>query len=248
MEKKICSKCGIEQDVSEFYADKSKVDGLYSCCKTCKKNYFNTRTDEMKLYLKTWRSNNPDSIKNYHQKNPNYVKEYYKKNKDVMLSRVKKHYHDNKEKNSEKFRLLSNEYYKKNKDKRLEYRKSYLKNNREKYNEYVKNKKLSSPIYHLSFVVRNRIRTFLKSKNITKNNSTFNIVGCAPIFLKEHLEKQFTDGMSWENHGLYGWHIDHIIPLSSAKTEEEIYELCHYTNLQPLWAEDNLKKGVKIKS
>jgi hypothetical protein len=248
MEKKICSKCGIEQDVSEFYADKSKVDGFYSCCKTCKKNYFNTRTDEMKLYLKTWRSNNPDSIKNYRQKNPNYVKEYYKKNKDVMLSRSKKHYHDNKEKNSEKFRLLSNEYYKKNKDKRLEYRKSYLKNNRKKYNEYVQNKKLSSPIYHLSFVVRNRIRTFLKSKNITKNNSTYNIVGCPPIFLKEHLEKQFTDGMSWENHGLYGWHIDHIIPLASAKTEEEIYKLCHYTNLQPLWAEDNLKKGVKIKS
>ena len=89
---------------------------------------------------------------------------------------------------------------------------------------------------------------FLKSKNITKNNSTFNIVGCPPIFLKEHLEKQFTDGMSWENHGLYGWHIDHIIPLASAKTEEEIYKLCHYTNLQPLWSTDNWKKGAKIKS
>ena len=52
--------------------------------------------------------------------------------------------------------------------------------------------------------------------------------------------------MSWETHSLYGWHIDHIIPLSSAKTEEEIYQLCHYTNLQPLWAEDNLKKGDKL--
>jgi hypothetical protein len=82
MEKKICSKCRINQDVSNFYVDKTKVDGFYSCCKTCKKNYFNTRTDEMKLYLKKWRSNNPDYIKN----------------KDVMLSRVKKHYHDNKEK------------------------------------------------------------------------------------------------------------------------------------------------------
>ena len=50
--------------------------------------------------------------------------------------------------------------------------------------------------------------------------------------------------MSWENQGK--WHIDHITPLSSAKTEEEVYRLCHYTNLQPLWAEDNLKKGSKI--
>jgi hypothetical protein len=127
----------------------------------------------------------------------------------------------------------------------LEYRKNYLKNNREKHNKYVKNKKLSNPIYHLSFVVRNRIRTFLKSKNITKNNSTYNIVGCSPEFLKEHIEKQFTDGMSWDKMGKL-IHIDHIIPLSLAKTEEEIYKLCHYTNLQPLWAEDNLRKGDKF--
>ena len=64
MEKKICSKCGIEKDVCEFYVDKTKVDGFYSCCKTCKKNYFNTRTDEIKLYLKKYRMNNPDLMKN----------------------------------------------------------------------------------------------------------------------------------------------------------------------------------------
>jgi hypothetical protein len=52
--------------------------------------------------------------------------------------------------------------------------------------------------------------------------------------------------MCWDNHSLYGWHIDHKIPLSSAKTEEEAYQLCHYTNLQPLWAEDNLKKSNKL--
>jgi hypothetical protein len=93
-------------------------------------------------------------------------------------------------------------------------------------------------------MVRGRVNKFLKSKNITKTNKTFDIVGCTPEFLKEHLEQQFTEGMSWDNQGK--WHIDHIIPLSSAKTEEEIYKLCHYTNLQPLWAEDNLNKGCKI--
>ena len=64
--------------------------------------------------------------------------------------------------------------------------------------------------------------------------------------LKIYLESKFVEGMSWNNYGLYGWHIDHIIPLSSANTEDEIYKLCHYTNLQPLWSEDNLKKGCKI--
>jgi hypothetical protein len=85
----------------------------------------------------------------------------------------------------------------------------------------------------------------LNTKNIKKHNKTFDIVGCSPQQLKEHIQSQFKDNMSWENYGYYGWHIDHITPLSSAKTEEEIYQLCHYTNLQPLWAEDNLKKSNK---
>jgi len=78
-----------------------------------------------------------------------------------------------------------------------------------------------------------------------KTNKTFNIIGCTPEFLKEYIENQFTEGMTWENHGQFGWHIDHIIPLSSVKTEEELYPLFHYTNLQPLWWLDNIKKGTK---
>ena len=93
--------------------------------------------------------------------------------------------------------------------------------------------------------VRTRIRTYFKLKNIDKKTNTFDIVGCSPEFLKEYLEKKFTEGMSWELMGQH-IHIDHIIPLSSAKNEEELYKLCHYTNLQPLWAKDNLKKSNKI--
>ena len=99
-------------------------------------------------------------------------------------------------------------------------------------------------MYNIARSVRSRIRRFLKSKNVTKRNKTFDIVGCTPQFLKEYLETQFTDGMSWDNRS--EWHIDHIIPLSSVKTEDELYKLCHYKNLQPLWAEDNLKKSNKI--
>jgi uncharacterized membrane protein len=63
---------------------------------------------------------------------------------------------------------------------------------------------------------------------------------------KKYIEKQFEEWMTWENWGLYTWHIDHIIPLSSAKTEEEVYLLWHYRNLRPLSAQENLKKSNKI--
>ena len=96
----------------------------------------------------------------------------------------------------------------------------------------------------MSHNMRCRIKQYLKTKNITKKNKTFDIVGCSPQLLKEYLEKQFTQGMSWDNYG--EWHIDHIVPLSSAKSEDEIYKLCYYSNLQPLWAEDNLRKSDKI--
>jgi hypothetical protein len=151
-----------------------------------------------------------------------YVKENYQKYKKYQDL-----YHLN---NVEIHRLKSSEYYK---------------NNKEKVHEYLKNKYNNDYFFKLKITVRNRINQFLRNNNISKKNKTFNIVGCTPSYLKEHLEKQFTEGMSWDLMGKH-IHIDHITPLSSAKTEEELYKLCHYTNLQPLWAEDNLKKSNKI--
>ena len=78
------------------------------------------------------------------------------------------------------------------------------------------------------------------------------MVGCTPEFLKKHLEKQFyphpitNEKMTWENHTLHGWHVDHKDPLDLAKTSEDIVELSHYTNLQPLWSKENWEKGSKI--
>jgi hypothetical protein len=152
-------------------------------------------------------------------------------------------------------------YNKKNKDKVDKIKQKYVDNNKEKVkkskkkwfnknpnyqNKWVVNKYNNDPLFRLINIMRARTRLFFKSKNFKKKNSTFKIIGCTPEFLKEHLEQQFEEGMSWDNQGLYGWHIDHKIPLSSSNTEEEIYKLCHYTNLQPLWAEDNLKKSNKI--
>jgi len=84
----------------------------------------------------------------------------------------------------------------------------------------------------------------LTNNGFTKKSRSYEILGCSFDYFKNHIESKFTDGMTWENRSK--WHIDHIIPISSAKTEAEILKLNHYTNLQPLWAADNIRKGNKM--
>lgn len=132
--------------------------------------------------------------------------------------------------------------------------KNYLKSDSTKIkrSEYHKKKLNSDPLFKLTQNIRSRLGRFLKSRNIRKNSKTLEIIGCSPEFLKKHLEKQFHrhpktfQPMNWKNHTVHGWHIDHIIPLDSAKNLEDVEKLMHYTNLQPLWAEYNIKKGNKI--
>lgn len=166
-------------------------------------------------------------------------KKYYDENQIKILEEKKKYYLEKKEIILEKRGIYQYE----NSDKIKHYRKGYYQNNKSKFNQYNKIKYQTDILYRIGKLVRRRIFDYIGKNNI-KNDTSFDIVGCTPEYLKEYLEKQFKEGMSWDNQG--SWHIDHIIPLSSAKTEEGIYKLCRYTNLQPLWAEDNHKKGYKI--
>jgi len=137
-----------------------------------------------------------------------------------------------------------------NPEKTTESKKKYYQLNREKEirrnTNKINERKKTDTTLKLSCLMRSRTSTFIKLKKYKKNNNTFKIIGCSPSELKCYIENLFTEGMSWENHGSFGWHIDHIVPLSSANTEEEIYKLCHYSNLQPLWAIENLQKGSKV--
>lgn len=144
------------------------------------------------------------------------------------------------------------------KSSKLKYQKKYaakyVKDNmattegRKKKNAYErlrkKNLRLASPKHLLSNRIRSRIHTAFVRNNYTKNSCVFDIIGCSFEELKLHIEKQFQPGMSWDNRST--WHIDHRIPLASAKTEEDVIRLNHYTNLQPLWAADNLRKSDKL--
>lgn len=111
---------------------------------------------------------------------------------------------------------------------------------RDKQRKRKNNRMIKDSNFRLISNLRSRTCKALKG---IKNKTTEELLGCSIEDFWSFLEKQFTEGMTRKNHGKFGWHIDHIIPLSSAKTPEEIEKLFHYTNCQPLWAKDNLKKG-----
>ena len=180
-----------------------------------------------------------------------YQKIYYENNKEKIKERHKEYRENNKEKrkkyienNIENSKEYQKKWYKNNIEKRQE----YIENNKNKIKNrhlnYLNNRRKIDTLFKLSTNLRNRIYKCIKNKNYIKSKRTFDMLGCDLHTAKAHLEKQFTKGMTWENQG--EWHIDHIIPCASAKTEEELIKLFHYTNLQPLWAADNLSKGSKI--
>ena len=102
------------------------------------------------------------------------------------------------------------------------------------------------PAYKVKVNIRKRVRNALKCKGLV-SKGCIRFLGCSSKELIDHLESKFQPGMSWDNYGTHGWHIDHIKPLSSfdLTQEESLKVVCHYTNLQPLWAEDNIRKSNK---
>jgi len=129
----------------------------------------------------------------------------------------------------------------------LEYNKKYVKENRKAISAQEKDRLRHDICFKLAKRLRSRLFSAVKTNQ--KTGSAIKDLGCGIKELKIHLEKQFEPGMTWDNHGLHGWHIDHIRPLASFDLTdiEQVRVACHYTNLQPLWAIDNLKKGNNVK-
>jgi hypothetical protein len=168
----------------------------------------------------------------YRQKNKEQLlvkkKLWLKNNPDYMKNYSKTNNLKNREKLNNKLKIWRNN----NKEKLLE---QTRKKRKEKYDTDIN--------FKLKHLLRARINKII---NFNRNKSSQEIIGCDIEYFKTYIASQFKEGMNWENYGYYGWHIDHIIPLSSAINDDEIYKLCHYTNLQPLWSKDNLKKSNKI--
>lgn len=231
-------------------SNKNKLD---SRCKDCCKKY----SEENKERIKEYKSKKYYEIKD----TPEYKQkryDYYQENKDIKIEKNKNYNQENKDQISKQ----KKEYYLKNKEEISEKRKEYfqkIKNdpefkskkrditrewrreNKDLVNQRIKDKKINDPLYKLTDIIRTLIWISIKKKGFKKDSKTSQILGCTFEEFKIHIENQFQDGMTWENQG--EWHLDHKIPISWADSEQKVYELNHYLNFQPLWKEDNLKKG-----
>jgi hypothetical protein len=200
-----------------------------------RKVYYLEHKQEAIATAKRWKERNPLKNKEinrvYRKLNRKQIllknHEYAKRKKDFLKISQKKYY----EKNKEKIRLKAKEY-------------RHL--HPEKARNYMKFKRDTDVNFKLRQILRHRLFCALKGKE--KNGSAIKLLGCTIPELKIYLESKFQPGMTWANWSQSGWHIDHIIPLSSfdLTNMEQFLRACNYTNLQPLWGGENIRKSNKL--
>lgn len=215
--------------------------------------------------------------KKWREENKSYASEYYRKSHPIITKKPqtkeeckeqkRKYYHAHKQeirqkqkdnwcKNKELYAITRKEYVLKNAEKikeraRIKYKenpdrlKTYSKLNRSKINSRKLTAYHNNIAYRIECICRARLHSALNGTS--KHLSTVKLLGCSAKDLCIYIESKWATGMSWDNYGLRGWHIDHIRPCASFDpTDPEQQEACfHYTNLQPLWAKDNLSKKDK---
>ena len=266
---KYCSKCHTRKLASEFYKSKTTSDGLAGYCKECNKKvaraYILAHPERAKRYQTNAKGK-------YTEKRKEWAKEY--RQRPEVKAKAKERYataeykqkaHERYLRNKEKLLAYSKAYYAEHKEQAKEYNKEYRTNNADKIRErktiyartspvakaqrarYKKHRLERDPV----FATKERMRKFLVDsflrRGYIKNSKSEEIIGCDWPTLTKHLFKTWQDRYGTVYAG-EPYHIDHIIPLSTAKTEEEVQHLCHYTNLQLLKPEDNLSKSNKIEN
>ncbi len=227
MDKQNCKYCGELKLLDEFYKHKKYKNGHTTICKSCKK------IKAKELYDKT-----RDRI--LEQK-----REYHQNNRDRELKRMKEWQQNNKN----HIKIYRKNHYNENINDILEYQKQYRKNNREKCNayriQYEKNRRARDPQYKIYRLLSCRTRQAIIKGY--KNTKTKDLIGCDMNILKQFLEFQFNNNMSWDNYGSY-WQIDHVIPCASFDLcDIEQQKICfNWQNLQPLESIQNNSKNNKI--
>lgn len=201
--------------------------------KTTRKKYYYNNKQQAIDTAKRWKKRNPNKVKDgrriYREKNKELIKiKSANYNKSLAGKASAKKYRD------------------KNKEKILIKRKKYKENHPEYMREYVSRRRKNDIQFKLKGALRHRIYKALKGN--PKKYSSVKGLGCTIPELKIYLENKFQEGMSWDNWTYNGWHIDHINPLDSfdMTNEDDLKIVCHYTNLQPMWGDENIRKGNKI--
>lgn len=214
-------------------------------CKKCYlKQYHESRRDETNKKCRDYYQKHRDRIikqkMDYYNENKEELWKKWKQNRDANKEEINKRrreeYIENREEVLAKYRLDR----KLNPEKHKKYNRQHYLHNKERYK--------TDPQYMLRRCLSSRMRGLLKAKSIKKIKSAAEFFGADLKIVKEHIEKQFVEGMSWSNHG--EWHIDHIVPCASFDfyKENDIKKCFHYTNLQPLWGSYNMSIQNKPKT
>jgi hypothetical protein len=206
-------------------------------CQTCKK--------EVSKSLFSKQSSSKDGLQAKCKPCTNeYMKQRLISKGEEINSKRKERYNEN----LEKYRLQAKESYFRHREKRIKAVSEYVEKNKDKRREYMRNYKSSrlrdDSLFNLKFLVSSLIRVGLLNRGYGKRTRTATILGCTWEEFHLHIERQFQKGMTWKNRNL--WHIDHIIPLATATCEDDIIRLNHFTNLRPLWAEENQRKSARL--
>lgn len=258
---KHCTVCGEAKPFSDFYKCSRHKDGHTSACKKCfagyNKKWYNENKEHCKKVRAEYYKNN---IEKYKERGKEWRKSHPRENTDLTRAKRREWWANRTEEQKAKRKEKMREYQRKNKEKVAQWHKKYREshkkqiqeasriyrqNNKEKINQAHLDRLHSDPKYKLKEQTRNMLRYAMRSKGHRKKSSTKDIVGCDLDFLVEYLFKTWEKnyGKPW-NGELY--HIDHIIPLATAHTEEEVIKLCHYTNLQLLTPKDNMAKSDNL--
>lgn len=234
---KICNTCGEQKPYDGFTKEKLAKDGYKNKCKSCiakaSKEKYAADPEARRQYEAKWRAENVDkcTAKTYRwrENNPNKWADYRKV-----------YYNNNKEKISAQQKLIHEKY----KEKYNERNRQYKKDNHASLMQKRKERIEASPLLQFKERIRQLTKGAFYRLKQQKKFRTNDMLGADWQIIKEHFISQFKDGMTWEAFIAGEIHVDHIKPLATAKTEEELIALCHYTNLQPLWCLDNLSKGA----
>lgn len=239
MEIKICKKCNEEKIISLFGVDKKRNDGFNIWCKSCISLYHLENKIKKQIYYLENKSQINQRCSEYRENNKEKLKEYSELYRKENFEKVQNYYINNKEK--------LKEYSRKNK-KETNFKHKCIEEKKESVKDYKRNRYKNDILFRLKSLMRRKINGYLIENNYKKNNKSIDVLGCTIEEFKLYLESKFEPWMTWENQGNpkdgiiefnKTWDIDHIIPLSSVKTEEEIIKLNHFTNLQPLCSKYN---------
>ncbi|MFA5340597.1 MAG: hypothetical protein WC332_02355 [Clostridia bacterium] len=238
----ICRTCGIDKQQDEFYLRPDTGKYRTDCIECCKKRAINCYRQHEELYkqrARIWDENNKERKKEL-------TTEWLKNNPDKRKQIVRKHYLSHKKEKNES----SLKWAKNNKDKiKIIQAREHIKN-KKRYLEYAKQLQKTRYLTDPSFRVQHNMATAVNSSLRGKKNHKrwVDLLGYDVDKLKNHLAKQFVDGMNWDNYGK--WHIDHKIPISAFNInsyDDYDFKRCwSLKNLQPLWASDNLHKHAKL--